>query len=34
MQNSIQNFKQHSIAFEKPGILPKTLKAFDELQLP
>ena len=33
MQNPIQKFRQSSIVFEKPGILPENLKT-DELQLP
>ena len=34
MQNPIQNFRQSSVIFEKPGILSENLKTFDELQLP
>ena len=34
MQNTIQKFRPSSIAFKKPGILPKNLKAFDDLKLP
>ena len=34
MQNPIQNFRQSSVVFEKPGILSENLKTFDELQLP
>ena len=33
MQNPIQNFRQSSIVFEKPGILSENLKT-DQLQLP
>ena len=34
MQNPSQKFRQSSIVFEKPGILPGKLKTFNELQLP
>ena len=33
MQNPIQKFKQNSIVFNKPGILPENLKTTLQLQL-
>ena len=34
MQNTIPNFRQSSIIFEKPGYLSEKIENFDELQLP
>ena len=34
MQNTIQKFRQSSIVFEKPGILPKNLKTLTSFNYP
>ena len=34
MQNPIQNFRQSSIAFEKPGILSENLKTLTSCKYP
>ena len=34
MQNTIQKFRQSSIVFEKPGILPKNLKTLTSSNYP
>ena len=34
MQNAIQKFRQSSIVFEKPGIIPENLKALTSSNYP